>query len=448
MQREDKCIVLTDSWEAIAHYKIETIDPDKIVLRNFSDYFNKGEVREISRDQEAILFLAPFSFRGQIDHNRFAAAEFVRDLAGTIVRERERIPVKELVGKIASDSRLARVSREFIEGCLRSFVASEWFRVYWDGRKRKDREYALELSAAALERERRRTFAASFGDELASLSRRVGLVVGHAGTVGTYREQLLQTLLQKSLPERYHVASGFVYGCRRQLDLLVYDRVEYAPMFREGDLVVVPREAVRAVIEVKTNLNAAELMDSIELLDEVAGMDDLKPPFFRGIFAFQTNWSAKDLYANVRDFFVREPDNLEELSEFRNCIIAEPFRHITCVCVLGHSFCYTDYKYENSQQWTPYLFAVESATTMNAQAAHFLMHLQAYLRYGGLKDGRPEDVLGADSQRLEIGRLVALETWGAYFADSEEGGQEAEIEALEKRVIGVQQWLRTGSWKP
>lgn len=446
MQRGDKCVVLSDSWESIAHYKVEAVAPEKFILRDFSDYLGKGPVREIPRSEEGALFRSPYPLRSPKDQNRFAAASFIQDLAGSIVRESGRVPVDELIDRISKDQRLAKVSRQFVEGCLRSFVAAKWFEVHWDGRKRKNRTYALELTAVALERERRRAFAASFGDELASLSARVGLIVGHTGTVGTYREQLLQTLLQKNLPERYHVASGFVYGCRRQLDIVIYDRLEYAPMFREGDLVVVPREAVRAVIEVKTNLNAAELQDSIELLDDVAGVDDLKPPFFRGIFAFNTNWTPEDLYENVRDFFVREPDDLEDLSQFRSCIIAEPFRHISSICVLGHSYCYVDYKRENGKQWTPSLFAIESATMMNAQAAHFLMSLQQYLRYEGLKDARRDDLLGADSTRRDIGRLVSLKTWGAYFTDAEEGGQEAEVKMLEEHVVAVQNWLRTGSW--
>lgn len=172
------------------------------------------------------------------------------DLARTIVRSHNSVFVDRLLDELARDERLADVSREELEDTLRCCVASKTFEVVVD-KKRKPQVPALRLTGAAAEAEKTRAFAGTFASELSHLSERIRLLVQHPTSVGTYRETLLQTLLRRNLPERYHVGTGFIYGCQRQVDILIYDRVDYAPLFREGDLVVVPPQAVRAAIEVK-----------------------------------------------------------------------------------------------------------------------------------------------------------------------------------------------------
>ena len=44
-----------------------------------------------------------------------------------------------------------------------------------------------------------------------------------------------------------------------QLDIIVYDDTDYAPIFREKDVVVVRPESVRAVIEVKGFLKSDDV---------------------------------------------------------------------------------------------------------------------------------------------------------------------------------------------
>src|SRR6185436_19587694 len=100
--------------------------------------------------------------------------------------------------------------------------ASNHFVPFIDGRK-KGADVKLELSARRKDHERSRVFAGTFAQELNALSERIRHIVHHTGTVGTYREQLLQSLLRKNLPERYHVATGFIHGCPRQLDIVIYD---------------------------------------------------------------------------------------------------------------------------------------------------------------------------------------------------------------------------------
>ncbi|MCQ9136844.1 DUF6602 domain-containing protein, partial [Streptomyces hilarionis] len=81
---------------------------------------------------------------------------------------------------------------------------------------------SFSLSPAQRAREKQRKFSATIAGELASLSQRVRFIIDHGPTVGTYRENLLQSLLRKHLPERYHVATGFIFGLSRQIDILIY----------------------------------------------------------------------------------------------------------------------------------------------------------------------------------------------------------------------------------
>jgi hypothetical protein len=295
----DKCLVLSDSWELLHHFKVVGAEKTKIELRRFDDYFGKGDIRTVTGIEMKEVVLSPASPDSRQQQPALhQVAQHIINLSSSLIRSKPRYPLIELLAKLAENPRLEKIPSKFIEACMRGAVASNFFTVWRDGR-RKTTTYCLNLSPEMVEYEKNRAFAGSFASELSELSERIRLLIRHTSTVGTYRENLLQTLLRKNVPERYHVATGFIYGCSRQLDILIYDRIEYAPLFREGDLVVVPKAAVRAVIEVKTDLNKAELESSLQLLDEVAAFDDGRPPFFRGIFGFESSIDAEAIYAVV-----------------------------------------------------------------------------------------------------------------------------------------------------
>jgi hypothetical protein len=447
LRKDDKCLVMTDSWASIQHYKIIAFDGEKIDLREFRDYFGTKPVRTLKRSEENSLFSSPYQPQAGVDPDTRIIAELIRNLASSWMRTEERFPITELLNTLVADERLRDVSTLFIEGCVRSCIASDLFSIWWD-KRRKEKVYSIELSPEMAEQERNRSFAGSFAAELSELSERIRLLVKHTSTVGTYRENLLQTLLRKNLPERYHVATGFIYGCPRQLDIVIYDRLEYAPLLREGDLVVVPVESVRAVIEVKTDLTKQELDSSLELLDDVAAFDDGRPPFFRGIFGFESSLTPENIYAAFVDFHVREPE--VDSDSPNNAVIWNPYQHVTSVCVLGHAYACVDYVEDSKNELTPTLVTKSSATGLKAQAAYFLQLLLAYLRYGGLKRSRGNEItemLGADTLTLKIGKLTPLEHWGAYFSQ-EEGMDDSEddVKKLEAHVRAVQGWLGGQIW--
>lgn len=248
------------------------------------------------------------------------------------------------------------------------------------------------------------------------------------------------------MPERYHVATGFIYGCDRQIDVLIYDRLDYAPLFREGDLVVIPRQAARAAIEVKTTLNKEQLLDSLDLLSEVSGLDDARPPFFKGIFAFSTKLKDESMLNAIRMFHCGDPD---ALCGRQPHLIFKPYEHISCVCVLGKSFAFVDYRQDQKRRFFPVLMTKVSVSDLPAQATYFLQMLLDYLRYQTLKPGAGKEfdaMLGSDTRVSEVGGLVPSPDWGAYFENPHDDDEEYErnIREMESTILTASKWLSIG----
>ena len=88
---------------------------------------------------------------------------------------------------------------------------------------------------------------------------------------GIFRESLLRNFLTTVLPRSISVDSGFVYGFEqvpnsRQIDIIVWDSGRHATVYQSQEFVIVPPEAVIAAISVKTTLNKADLVESLENL--------------------------------------------------------------------------------------------------------------------------------------------------------------------------------------
>jgi hypothetical protein len=451
----NRCVLMNDTWDIIESYTVVDVQPKGVLLRPFTDILGTGPTRKVEKPEVQQIFVTPYQAEVYRSNPRaYSVAALVDDLAGALLGHQVRIAVADLIRELKSDPRLAYVPDRFLQGCLRTRVASKDFVLFTDDRKKNPVEH-LELSTHRRHRERDRIFASSFAHELKAQSQRIRSLISHTGTVGTYRECLLQTLLRKSLPERYHVATGFIHGCSRQLDILIYDRLDYAPWFREGDLVVVPKESVRAVIEVKTDLTAAAIRQSLSLLNEVAYFDDLNPPFFKGVFGFESSIPPQQIYSSVEEFYAADlpddPDEIEDPEDWPTHI-SEPFRHVSSVCVLGHAYAQVDFlRDEKKRQYIPTLMHASSVSGLDAQAAYFLQHLLAYLRSDGLKATESKAIgklLGADTRWNMHGSLAGENgwSWGAYFQRDEMDQGEEVVAEMEKQLEAVTNWLKGARW--
>ena len=153
----------------------------------------------------------------------------------------------------------------------------------------------------------RNSYYLSLSEEFSAIQDRLAMLVDHLPTLGNYRESLLRSFLSRHLPDKYHVASGFVLGKnhspKRQLDILIYNQSEYSPFFRESDLVVLPVDAVRAIIEVKTTLDSSQLDKSMELLDDTIKRETVQLPFFKGIYAFHGKMRPETIARHLSDYY-------------------------------------------------------------------------------------------------------------------------------------------------
>ena len=89
----------------------------------------------------------------------------------------------------------------------------------------------------------------------------------HRLSAGEHREDLAKDFLQGHLPKRFGVSTGFAISTdgmfSSEADLLVVDHQNNAPLYPDNRKSLWPIEAIYALIEVKTNLNPANLKDAI-----------------------------------------------------------------------------------------------------------------------------------------------------------------------------------------
>lgn len=105
----------------------------------------------------------------------------------------------------------------------------------------------------------------------------------HNGIRGDERAASLMRFLQSHLPITMAIAKGEAIDFRDkrsgQLDLIIYDKSASAPIFTGGENVLVPAEALYAVIEVKSVLSKDELEKSVEAAKTIRSLRPFREPF-------------------------------------------------------------------------------------------------------------------------------------------------------------------------
>jgi hypothetical protein len=136
----------------------------------------------------------------------------------------------------------------------------------------------------------------SLGKDFDATKDRVRNLIGsdHWLTEGTYKEIILRNAISRHLPENLKICTGFVckeVGASNQIDLIIIDKSSFT-LFKEGDLVIVTKSAVRAIIEVKTSLGSQQKIKKTLLkLSENANLIQQRSsegPFWAGLFVFES----------------------------------------------------------------------------------------------------------------------------------------------------------------
>ena len=91
----------------------------------------------------------------------------------------------------------------------------------------------------------------------------------HYGTRGTVRENTLREFLQNGrLPAKFGLGAGEVVGqvgdVSRQCDIIIYDAISGLSLHYDENNQIYPIDSVYGIIEVKSSLTKAELLDSLE----------------------------------------------------------------------------------------------------------------------------------------------------------------------------------------
>lgn len=138
-------------------------------------------------------------------------------------------------------------------------------------------------------------------DEMVAQSKRVAEYTRDRSATGLHRERIVESFVRRIAPKSFSIGSGFIYGASessKQIDILVYDTMNFAPLFDEGGYVVVLPESVVEVIEVKSSLDKDQLYGAI---DNILSATRLNPRIQGSIFSFD-GMSRETAYGHIDDF--------------------------------------------------------------------------------------------------------------------------------------------------
>lgn len=136
----------------------------------------------------------------------------------------------------------------------------------------------------------------SLTDELHALKDRIRNLIddSHWQTDGEHKEAALRTVLRRHLPESLVVGRGFVVTPNEnstQLDLLIVDGNK-PTLFKDGDLMFVTPDCVKAIIEVKTSIdNTDKLKSDITKISTIGKLcrDNCGKTPWLGLFCYEAD---------------------------------------------------------------------------------------------------------------------------------------------------------------
>lgn len=315
------------------------------------------------------------------------------------------------------------VSVSDAEGIIKSHIALNSLRYV-----KLKRDEFIALSPDRIELENKKRYLSSISNEIKSQSDRINYVISHGQTVGNYREQLFISVLRKYVPKKFHVATGFIEGSSKQIDIIIYDQHNYIPVFREDDLVVVKKEAVIAVIEIKTTLDSGTLADSLEGIDKIFDSGMSSVPFFKGIFAFNTDLTNKSAAVTIGNFYKKNE-------------IAAIHHHLDVVCVPNAVCAYIDYSGIDAEQCSsPVLYTVEDTKGFSVGESFFLQRLFAFLEVENSAkkiNGLYFSELRETAESSPYGRLTE-ENWLPYKTFFTEDRSTAHLDLDDSEIMEIQ----------
>lgn len=159
----------------------------------------------------------------------------------------------------------------------------------------------------------------SIASELDAISNRIRHLIGSAHwlTDGEHKEAILRKAISNYLPEAFHVGRGFVCypggQSSTQLDILITTKSK-PTLFKDGELVFVTPDAVRAIIEVKTSQTSSEIKETAgKLSDELQRVRECQRSMdscWGGIFVYKPGSGLKKSAASAGNDLATSHRNL------------------------------------------------------------------------------------------------------------------------------------------
>lgn len=350
------------------------------VTKESAPYYHKVHLSELSGPYfPSIQAHLVRSFEKPVEQSIVDLYSLVQSSIDTLLHNRHpsELEIDETIETIASESAISKGSILLV---LKVFIAEKtWYKYEF-----RNKKHYIKSSSLKKELDNSKKYYSSLAEEIAIKSKQIDLLVSHGQTVGNYREHILRSLLKKYLPEKFKVATGFIEGVSRQIDILVIDSHNYPPVFAEGDLVVARQESVRAIIEVKTKLDSKTLDESLDLLYDSTRGGIFKPtfPVFKGIYSFESSYKETSTLVNRVKRFYREPYYDKKIDSKFTRQIDYLYRQVTCICTLCKHFLYSGYENFNGDPLNhsvPCLKSVSDDKELDIQTAMFLASLFRHL---------------------------------------------------------------------
>jgi len=124
----------------------------------------------------------------------------------------------------------------------------------------------------------------------------INSLVKNQRIIGDYYEAIVRDIVRENISEAFSVGRGVIVSrdgaTSRECDIIVFNAVEYGPLFKSGDILVVTPEAVRCVIEVKGTLGRRTISYAATNLSSV---DNLR----KGIWKFLIGFQTREKYENI-----------------------------------------------------------------------------------------------------------------------------------------------------
>ena len=144
----------------------------------------------------------------------------------------------------------------------------------------------------------------------------------HHPSAGSNREDLVAGFLEEHLPAKFGIETGLIFDSAgllsNQADLIIVDKLNNAPLHGAHSNKLWPVESVYSLIEVKTSLNKAELIDSLHkcskfkaLSRSFAELPTQKPNLFESLFVIWAydSVSPETLRSQLDEFLPAIPNH-------------------------------------------------------------------------------------------------------------------------------------------